>query len=212
MSKATFSKISRRSMVAAGLGGAALLGGTSLSIAQSQPPLAGKFASALYMQFPAGEAVPTAITAQGYQFPVEWYDTAGNSYTADDLRGRLTLIQFWRTRCGACQYEVPAMDALARQLEGPKLRIIAIALMEDSLQDIERFYSKYAIRKLRIYQDRDHLAFSQIAPAHPGHGVRATPTTVLVGPRGNYISAYSGVPGWERPEGIKLLKWYMDNA
>lgn len=212
MSKATFSKISRRSMVAAGLGGAALLGGTSLSIAQSQPPLAGKFASALYMQFPAGEAVPTAITAQGYQFPVEWYDTAGNSYTADDLRGRLTLIQFWRTRCGACQYEVPAMDALARQLEGPKLRIIAIALMEDSLQDIERFYSKYAIRNLRIYQDRDHLAFSQIAPAHPGHGVRATPTTVLVGPSGHYISAYSGVPGWERPEGIKLLKWYMDNA
>ena len=212
MSKATFSKISRRSMVAAGLGGAALLGGTSLSIAQSQPPLAGKFASALYMQFPSGEAVPTAITAQGYQFPVEWYDTAGNSYTADDLRGRLTLIQFWRTRCGACQYEVPAMDALARQLEGPKLRIIAIALMEDSLQDIERFYSKYAIRNLRIYQDRDHLAFSQIAPAHPGHGVRATPTTVLVGPRGHYISAYSGVPGWERPEGIKLLKWYMDNA
>ena len=104
------------------------------------------------------------------------------------------------------------MDILARQMEGPKLRIIAIALMEDSLQDIERFYSKYNIRNLRIYQDRDHLAFSQIAPAHPGHGVRATPTTVLVSPQGHYISAYSGVSGWERPEGIKLLKWYMDNA
>lgn len=212
MSKATSSMISRRSMVAAGLGGAALLGGTPLSLAQVSPPLSGKFASPLYMQFPAGEAVPTSVTAQGYRFPVEWYDTDGNSYTAEDLKGRLTLIQFWRTRCGACQYEVPAMDILARQMEGPKLRIIAIALMEDSLQDIERFYSKYNIRNLRIYQDRDHLAFSQIAPAHPGHGVRATPTTVLVSPQGHYISAYSGVPGWERPEGIQLLKWYMDNA
>ena len=212
MSKATSSKISRRSIMAAGLGGTALLGGTSLSFAQPRPPLAGKFASPLYMQFPAGEPVPTTVTAQGYQFPVEWYDTDGNSYTADDLRGRLTLIQFWRTRCGACQYETPAIDALAGQMEGPKLRIIAIALMEDSLQDIERFYSKYNIRHLRVYQDRDHLAFSQIAPAHPGHGVRATPTSVLISPQGHYISAYSGVPGWEQPEGIELLKWYMDNV
>ena len=212
MSKEASSMISRRSLVAAGLGGAALFSAPPLGFAQSRPPLVGKFASPLYMQFPAGEVVPTSITAQGYRFPVEWYDTEGNSYTAEDLKGRLTLIQFWRTRCGACQYEVPAMDALARQMEGPKLRIIAIALKEDSRQDIERFYSRYNIRSLRIYQDRDHLAFSQIAPAHPSHGVRATPTTVLVSPQGHYISAYSGVPGWERPEGIELLKWYMNNA
>lgn len=204
--------ISRRNVIAAGAGGAALLGGGPLALAQSRVPLSGKFASPLYMQFPPGEAVPTAIEAQGYRFPVEWYDTAGQSYTADDLKGRLTLIQFWRTRCGACQHEVPALDAVAAQLEDSRLRIIAIALMEDSLADIQRFYDRYRIRNLRIYQDRDHLAFSQIAPAHPSHGVRATPTTVLVSPTGHYVSAYSGAPGWERPEGIKLLRWYRDNA
>lgn len=213
MSSSSSSLISRRSLVAAGVAAAAASAGAGpLALAQARPPLAGKFASSLYMQFPAGEAVPTAVQAQGYRFPVEWYDTAGQSYTADDLRGRLTLIQFWRTRCGACQHEVPALDALAAQMESSKFRIIAIALLEDSLSDIQRFYDRYNIRNLRIYQDRDHLAFSQIAPAHPSHGVRATPTTVLVSPEGHYISAYSGAPGWERPEGIKLLKWYRDNA
>ena len=83
---------------------------------------------------------------------------------------------------------------------------------EDSLSDIERFYARYQIRNLDILHDRDHLAFSQIAPAHPYYGVRSTPTTVLVDPRGNYISAYSGVPGWEKPEGVALLKWIIDNA
>jgi len=214
--------MTRRGAVGAGLaaGATAMLGGVSalslapLSAAQNNggPPLAGKFASNLYMQFPERQAVPTSVQAQGYSFPVEWYDTQGRAFTADDLKGRLTLIQFWRTNCPACQYEVPAFDALAKDLEGPRLRMIAIAMMEDSLADIQRFYDRYNIRNLTIYQDRDHLAFSQIAPAHPSYGVRATPTTVLVSAQGHYISAYSGVPGWERPEGVRLLKWYMDNA
>lgn len=218
MKQRTRHTISRRSAVGAGLGGAAAaaLGGVLTTSATAQtslsPPLEGKFASNLYMQFPAGEPVPTSIEAQGYRFPVEWYDTQGRAYTAADLKGRMTLIQFWRTRCPACQVEVPAFDALARELEGPRFRIIAIAIMEDSLNDIQRFYKRYNIRNLTIYQDRDHLAFSQIAPAHPTYGVRATPTTVLVNPQGHYISAYSGVPGWEQPEGVRLLRWYMDNA
>ena len=86
-SSSSSSLISRRSLVAAGVAAAAASAGVGpLALAQARAPLAGKFASSLYMQFPAGEAVPTAVQAQGYRFPVEWYDTAGQSYTADDLR------------------------------------------------------------------------------------------------------------------------------
>ncbi|MGB1157346.1 MAG: TlpA disulfide reductase family protein [Alphaproteobacteria bacterium] len=206
-------RLSRRAALAVSAGaGLSVLSAGGAGAQTGSPPLAGKFASPLYMQFPTGQAVPASVSAQGYTFPVEWYDTSGRAYTANDLRGKLTLIQFWRTNCGACQYEVPALDALARELEGPRFRMIAIALMEDSMADIQRFYDRYGIRNLRIYRDRDHLAFSQIAPAHPSAGVRATPTTVLVSPDGHYISAYSGVPGWERPEGVALLKWYRDNV
>ena len=187
-----------------------------LALAQQQgagsPPLAGKFASPYYMQFQPGQPVPVSVEAQGYTFPVEWYDTNGTARTISDYGGAVTMIQFWRTRCPACAYEVPALDALAPQLQGPKFRLIAIALKEDSLSDIERFYARHQIRNLDILQDRDHLAFSQIAPAHPYYGVRSTPTTVLVDPQGNYISAYSGAPGWEKPEGVELLKWIIDNA
>jgi len=204
--------VNRRSALAAGLGGAGLLAAPAFVTAQSSPPLAGKFASRLYMQFPRGEKVPTAVEAQGYSFPVEWYDTDNRAYTVDDLRGKITLVQFWRSRCHACHFEVPALDAIAPQLEGPNFRMIAIALMEDSMTDIQQFYSRHNVRNLRVYQDRDHLAFSQIAPAHPTAGVRATPTTVLIDAQGNYISAYSGAPGWEKPEGIRLLNWYMNNA
>jgi len=198
------------------LGAGAALTAPGLALAQTagagSPPLAGKFASPYYMQFQPGQPVPVSVEAQGYTFPVEWYDTSGTARTIRDYLGTVTLIQFWRTRCPACVLEVPALDKLAPQLEGPKFRLIAIALKEDSLSDIERFYARYQIRNLEILHDRDHLAFSQIAPAHPYYGVRSTPTTVLVDPRGNYISAYSGVPGWEKPEGVQLLKWIIDNA
>lgn len=213
-------RLTRRRLItraaALGLGAGAALAAPGLVLAQQQgdgsPPLAGKFASPYYMQFEPGQPVPVSVEAQGYTFPVEWYDTAGTAGNISYYRGAVTLIQFWRTRCPACAYEVPALDALAPQLEGPKFRLIAIALKEDSLSDIERFYARYQIQNLDILQDRDHLAFSQIAPAHPYYGVRSTPTTVLVDPQGNYISAYSGAPGWEKPEGVELLKWIIDNA
>ena len=164
------------------------------------------------MQFPRGQAVPESVQAQCYTFPIEWHDTAGRAYTVKDLRGKVTLIQFWRSRCQACHYEVPALDVLAPQLDGANFRMIAIALKEDSLTDIDRFYARHRIKNLRIYHARDHLAFSHIAPAHPYYGVRTTPTTVLIDPKGHYISAYSGAPGWEKPEGVTLLKWYSANA
>ena len=215
-----FTNLDRRSLLGRagklGMGAGALLAAPHLALGDGQnasfPPLSGKFASAYYMQFQPGVPVPTSVQAQGYTFPIEWYGTDGRARTIADYRGKVTLIEFWRTRCGACAHEVPALDALAPQLEGPNFQIIAIALKEDSLTDIERFYARYNIRNLEILHDRDHLAFSQIAPAHPYYGVRSTPTTVLVDPRGNYISAYSGVPGWEQPEGITLLKWTIENA
>ena len=212
MTNKPVSSMDRRRALVAGLGGAALLSAPSLVLAQSGPPLGGKFASQYYMQFPRGEAVPASVQAQGYTFPVEWHDANGRAYTVNDLKGKVTLIQFWRSRCEACHYEVPALDALAPQLEGPNFRMIAIALREDSMSDIDRFYARHNIRNLRVYHDRDHLAFSQIAPAHPYYGVRTTPTTVLIDSKGHYISAYSGAPGWEKPEGVKLLRWYMNNA
>ena len=198
------------------LGAGAALTAPGLALAQQQgagsPPLAGKFASPTTCSSSPVSRCRSASRRRAIPFPSSGTTPAGTARTISDYRGAVTLIQFWRTRCPACAYEVPALDALAPQLEGPKFRLIAIALKEDSLSDIERFYARYQIRNLDILQDRDHLAFSQIAPAHPYYGVRSTPTTVLVDPQGNYISAYSGAPGWEKPEGVELLKWIIDNA
>ena len=115
------------------------------------------------MQFPAGEPVPTARserTGLSLSRRVVRYGWA-RAYTAADLRGRrMTLIQFWRTRCPALvSSRFPHLDALARavgELTIPHHR--HRACMEDSLSDIQRFYDRYNIRNLTIYQDRDHLS------------------------------------------------------
>ena len=158
-----------RHMGAAGLGVAlGSLSSLNAAWAQAQPPRTGRFApGGDYLTAPLGLMAPDRVRLQsGLVQPLAFYDRDGRETFLSAYRGKVTLIQFWRSRCQACHYEVPALDALAPQLEGANFRMIAIALKEDSLTDIDRFYARHKIKNLRVYHDRDHLAFSQIAPAH----------------------------------------------
>ena len=95
---------------------------------------------------------------------------------------------------------------LRAQLEDSRLRIIAIALMEDSLDDIQRFYDRYNIRNLRIYQDRDHLASARLPRRTPATACVRHPQRFWSAPKDTISLRIPGAPGWERPKGIKLLR------
>ena len=204
-----------RHMGAAGLGVAlGSLSPLNAAWAQAQPPRTGRFApGGDYLTAPPGLMAPDRVRLQsGLVQPLAFYDRDGGETFLSAYRGKVTLIQFWRTRCHGCQEKVPALDRLAGEMEGAKFELLPIALSEDSLADIDRFYARKNIRHLEIFRDTTSLVFDILAPKHPRFQAKATPTTMLIGADGQVLGAYVGVAGWERPAGRALLNHYISQA
>lgn len=219
MEKSYSASLDRRNLLKhAGAAGLSLAAGSfvvpSLAQAQSGPPLSGRFApGGDYLIAQPGLRIPDRVDlGNGFIQPLEFYDRNGKARVMSDYRGKVTLIQFWRTNCHGCQTEVPALDRLAGELEGPKFEILPIALAEDSLSAIDQFYSRKKLRHSEVLRDRTSFVFNNIAPRHPRYNAQATPTTVLVGADGNALGAYVGVAGWELPAGRALLDYYIARA
>ena len=64
--------------------------------------------------------------------PFTLADPAGVSYTLDDLRGQVVLVNFWATWCEPCRAEMPELDELARDYREAGFRVLAVNVLEDA--------------------------------------------------------------------------------
>jgi thiol-disulfide isomerase/thioredoxin len=63
---------------------------------------------------------------------LEFKNIAGSSQKISDLRGSITVINFWATWCGPCREELPLLSRLSQAYAGKKVRFIAISADEAS--------------------------------------------------------------------------------
>ena len=63
--------------------------------------------------------------------------------------GRVRLVNFWATWCAPCRNEMPALDALQRDLGGPDFEVIAIATGRNSARGHRRFRESAGITARR---------------------------------------------------------------
>jgi thiol-disulfide isomerase/thioredoxin len=69
-----------------------------------------------------------APMAQAKRTPnLEFKTLTGNSQKLSDLRGSITVVNFWATWCGPCQEELPLLSKLTQEYAGKKVRFIAIS-------------------------------------------------------------------------------------
>ena len=111
----------------------------------------------------------------------------GSSKTTADLRGKVTLVNFWATSCTTCVAEMPEIIATHQKFNSRGFDTIAVAMSYDPPSYVVNFAET---RKLPFKVAIDNTG----AVAKAWGDVRLTPTTYIVNKRGEIVKSYVGAP------------------
>ncbi|MDQ0592950.1 thiol-disulfide isomerase/thioredoxin [Chryseobacterium ginsenosidimutans] len=91
----------------------------------------------------------------GKHFPIENYKNSDDrNFNPNDLKGKITLINFWSTICEPCIKELPYLNKL-KEILGDKVNFIAIT--QDNKDKVERFLAKREFNFLHITDSGQEL-------------------------------------------------------
>ncbi len=111
----------------------------------------------------------------------------GSKQTTADLRGKVTLVNFWATSCVTCVGEMPELVATHDKYKDKGYRTLAVAMSYDPPAYVVNFTQS---RKLPFDVAIDNTG----AVAKAWGDVNLTPTTYLVNKRGEIVKRYIGAP------------------
>lgn len=111
----------------------------------------------------------------------------GQTLNTADLKGKVTLVNFWATTCVTCVKEMPSIVATYNKYRDQGLETVAVAMEYDPPQWVANFAQT---RQLPFKVALDNTG--EIAKAWGD--VRLTPTTYVVDKQGRIVKRYVGEP------------------
>ncbi len=107
----------------------------------------------------------------------------GEHLNAEDLRGKVLLLDFWGTWCPPCVASVPSLRSLSHRLKDDPFRLISISTDQDE-QALREFIAKKQMDWAQVWDQGQ--AFTHQS------GIHSFPTYVLVSPEGEILHVGSG--------------------
>ena len=111
----------------------------------------------------------------------------GTRKTTADLKGRVTLVNFWATSCVTCVAEMPKMISTYEKYKERGFDTLAVAMSYDPPSYVVNYAQT---RKLPFQVAIDNTG----AVAKSWGDVQLTPTTYVVNKRGEIVKRYVGEP------------------
>ena len=111
----------------------------------------------------------------------------GSKQTTADLKGKVTLVNFWATSCVTCVAEMPKIISTYNKYQARGYDTLAVAMKYDPPSYVVNYTET---RKLPFKVAIDNTG----AVAKAWGDVQLTPTTYLVNKRGQIVKQYVGEP------------------
>lgn len=143
-------------------------------------------------------AATVLATAGAAYFVGSAHDTApastfvlldGSKKTTADLKGKVTLVNFWATSCVTCVAEMPKVIATYDKYQSRGFETLAVAMSYDPPSYVVNYAET---RKLPFKVAIDNTG----AIAQAWGDVKLTPTTYIVNKRGDIVKRYVGEPNF----------------
>lgn len=111
----------------------------------------------------------------------------GSKRTTADLKGRVTLVNFWATSCVTCVAEMPKVISTYNKYKSQGYDTLAVAMSYDP--------PSYVVNYTQTRQLPFQVAIDNTGAVAKAWGdVQLTPTTYLVNKRGEIVKRYVGEP------------------
>ena len=111
----------------------------------------------------------------------------GSKKTTADLKGKVTLVNFWATSCVTCVAEMPKIISTYNKYQGRGYDTLAVAMSYDPPSYVVNYAET---RKLPFKVAIDNTG----TVAKAWGDVQLTPTTYVVNKRGEIVKQYVGEP------------------
>ena len=111
----------------------------------------------------------------------------GSTRTTADLKGKVTLVNFWATSCVTCVAEMPQLISTHEKYKARGYQSLAVAMSYDPPSYVVNFTQT---RQLPFDVAIDNTG----AVAKAWGDVRLTPTTFIVDRGGRIVKRYIGAP------------------
>jgi thiol-disulfide isomerase/thioredoxin len=149
-------------------------------------------------QLAAFKATDRAISVAELAFN----DEGGNKRSLADWRGKTVLFNLWATWCGPCRAEMPALDALQKDLGGDKFEVVPVSVDLGTPEKPKKFYADIGMKHAGFFHDGDLETLNVLKKAGLAFGL---PATLLVSDRGCVLGALNGPAEWHSEEAKALV-------
>ena len=127
--------------------------------------------------------VLSRLELPGHDMPLEGKTLDGRNFKLTNLKGKVVLVQFWASWCGACMGEVQNIKEQYKKYHDKGFEVVGISVDDMNANRPGEAFVKKEDMPWIICRDKDGLR-SMAA----NYGVRAIPVLILVGRDGTVLS------------------------
>jgi thiol-disulfide isomerase/thioredoxin len=126
----------------------------------------------------------------------------GKPITLSDLSGKTLLVNLWATWCAPCRAEMPALDALQKELGSDTFEVVAINVDSGGDAKPKKFLEEIKIQNLAYYRENTLGLFNELQKRGLVLGL---PVTLLVDPEGCLLAHMNGPAEWASEDAKALV-------
>lgn len=102
-----------------------------------------------------------------------------------DFKGEAVVLNFWASWCKPCQLELPALQKLAKERAGQKVKFLTVNL--DTTGAVARKFIEKKKLDLPVYRLKPEVIRAL--------NLQSVPVTIVFAPDGKVAASWAGLPG-----------------
>jgi thiol-disulfide isomerase/thioredoxin len=123
--------------------------------------------------------------------------------TSNKGTGKTVLLNLWATWCAPCRAEMPALDALQREMGSDKFEVVAVNVDTGDDTKPRKFLEEIGVSSLGYYRDASMAVFNDLKTRGLALGL---PATMLVDGEGCLIAHMNGPAEWAGADAKRLVE------